>query len=108
MVEGPSMAPALRHGDQVLVWWARRPRPGVGALVVVELPMQRGLGVKRLRAVDPDGALWIEGDNEHASTDSREFGALPADALRGRVLARIWPRPGRVHAAAAPDGPSIP
>src|SRR5207302_6848420 len=83
LVEGPSMAPALRHGDQVLVWWARRPRPRPGTVVVVDLPQDRGLGVKRLRAVEPGGGLWIEGDNEAGSTDSRVFGRVPATALRG-------------------------
>ena len=98
------MAPTLRHGDQVLVWWSRRPRPRPGTVVVVALPAERGLGVKRLRAVEPDGRLWVEGDNEAGSTDSRQFGGVPGAALRGRVLLRIWPRPGRIHAGMRPDG----
>jgi hypothetical protein len=99
------MAPALRHGDQLVVWMARRPRPDAGAVVVVELPEGRGLGVKRLRAVRADGSIWVEGDNPFGSADSRQFGLLPAVALRGRVVARIWPRPGRVAGRTDPDGP---
>src|SRR5690348_12910846 len=63
LVQGPSMAPTLRHGDQLLAWTLRRPRPGAGSVVVVELPGGRGLGVKRVRMVNSDGSVWLEGDN---------------------------------------------
>ena len=95
-VVGPSMVPALRHGDVLLV---RRTRvgsvPKPGSVVVVALP-ERPLGVKRLTRVEPDGRVWVEGDNPFGSTDSRELGALPADCVRGRVVGRVWPRPGNV------------
>jgi len=90
------MVPALRHGDQVVVWWGRRPRLRVGAVLLVDLPGERGLGIKRLTALQPRGRLWIEGDNPAGSTDSRQFGPVPASAVRGRVVLRLWPRPGRV------------
>jgi signal peptidase I len=88
-VHGPSMVPTFRHGDRLLVW-LRTPRrtPRVGAVVLVELP-ERPLAVKRLVAVEPDGSIRVEGDNPHGSTDSRQLGALPASAVRGRVLRRI-------------------
>jgi nickel-type superoxide dismutase maturation protease len=107
LVEGPSMVPALRHGDHVVVWWVRRPTPRAGCVVVVDLPHERGLGVKRVREVRDDGSLWVEGDNPYGSTDSRQFGVVSAQAVRGRVLLRIWPRPGRVVAAKPPIGPSV-
>jgi len=97
------MAPALHHGDQVLVWWGRRPMPGAGAVVLADLPGTRGLGIKRLRSVGEHGALWLEGDNPAGSTDSRQFGVVPAKALRGRVVLRLWPRPGRVPRADPPN-----
>ena len=95
------MAPALRHGDQVVVWWGSRPRPRTGAVVLVDLPGERGLGIKRVGAVEASGELWLEGDNPAGSTDSRQFGAVPASALRGRVVLRLWPRPGRIPRAVA-------
>jgi nickel-type superoxide dismutase maturation protease len=92
-VHGPSMVPALRHGDRLLVW-LRTPRrtPKVGRIVVVELP-DRPLSVKRLVAVDADGSVRVEGDNEYASTDSRQLGLLASSCLAGVVMGRVWPRP---------------
>jgi len=90
LVQGPSMAPTLRHGDQLLV--VRRGRARPGALVVVRLP-DGTLAVKRfVRNVDEE-ALWVEGDNPFGSTDSRTVGPLPATALVGVAIARIWPYP---------------
>ncbi|MEA2255919.1 MAG: signal peptidase [Solirubrobacteraceae bacterium] len=40
------------------------------------------------------GTVFVLGDNRGDSVDSRSFGAVPASALIGRVLERIWP-PGR-------------
>jgi nickel-type superoxide dismutase maturation protease len=96
LVEGPSMVPALRHGDQLLVDTraVRRP-PRSGDVVVVRLP-DRPLSVKRVVRAEV-GGLWLEGDNALASTDSRELGAVPADGVVGRVLLRLWPHPGRIR-----------
>ena len=90
------MVPALRHGDQLLVDLrpVRRP-PRIGDVVVVRLP-DRPLSVKRVTRLEDSGRLWVEGDNPFGSTDSRELGAVDADAVVGRVIARLWPRPGRV------------
>ena len=95
LVRGPSMAPALRHGDQLLVLFSRRV-PSPGALVVVALPDET-LAVKRLVRLDEAGRVWVEGDNPFGSTDSRTLGGLPAESVRGRVLLRLWPRPGHVR-----------
>jgi nickel-type superoxide dismutase maturation protease len=95
-VQGPSMVPALRDGDRLLVW-LRTPRraPALGRVLVVALP-ERPLAVKRLVAVDGDGGLRVEGDNPFGSTDSRTLGPLPPTSVRGVVLGRIWPRPGPI------------
>lgn len=100
LVTGPSMSPALRHGDQLLVWWCGRRTPSrPGSVVVVRLP-DGVLAVKRLVRREPDGSVWVEGDNPYGSTDSRTFGALPPEAVVGRVFLRLWPRPG--HARTSP------
>ena len=103
LVSGPSMVPALRHGDQLLVDVRAVRRPlRVGDVVVVRLP-DRPLSVKRVARVEIDGALWVEGDNPFGSTDSRDLGAVTSDAVFGRVLLRLWPRPGRIPGRTAAD-----
>lgn len=96
-VGGPSMSPTLRSGDQVLVRTVRDPagvRPG--DVVLARFPSRPGLlVVKRVqRAVD--GGHWVQGDNPFVTDDSRAFGTA---VVVGRVVARLWPRPGRIPPA---------
>ncbi|CAJ0942857.1 unnamed protein product, partial [Mesorhabditis belari] len=39
----------------------------------------------------PLGHVWLEGDNTHASTDSRHFGPVPQGLVQIRLVLRIWP-----------------
>ena len=93
LVVGPSMVPTLRHGDMVLVRRGARIRPG--DVVLARFPdgspdVADRLVVKRaVRSVGGDG-WWLEGDNGHASDDSRTYGP---GAVSGRVVARYWPKP---------------
>jgi len=43
--------------------------------------------------------FFVLGDNRPRSCDSRQFGQVPADYVRGRVELRLWPpeRIGRVE-----------
>ena len=94
-VVGTSMRPTLEAGDRLLVdrWSYRQRSPRPGELVV--LLDERGVPiVKRAVRIDEarDGLrLWVEGDNRAASDDSRRFGALPLERVRGRVVFRYWP-----------------
>ena len=96
-ITGPSMSPTVRHGHRLLV--RRLPagaRPAPGTVVLARFPARPDLlVVKRVRRVLPDG-VWVEGDNPLVADDSRSFG--PAVAV-GRVVLRLWPRPGRLRAA---------
>ena len=108
MVVGPSMEPALEHGDLVLIdrwsYRARVPRPGEIALLdgpgglplvkrVVRGPLPRKERIGDL--VDPtrpgEPLFWVEGDNRDLSADSRQFGPVPRGRFRGRVFFRYWP-----------------
>jgi phage repressor protein C with HTH and peptisase S24 domain len=91
LVEGPSMAPTLRHGDALLIRRTSTGKPG--AVAVVRFAAQRGLYVKRL-SHEVDGGWWALGDNGLGSTDSRDYG--PAEVV-GRVLMRWWPKPSWVR-----------
>ena len=108
-VDGPSMGPALRDGDRLLVcrgWAAALARPG--EVVVVARP-GGGEAVKRLAAAPGDvadvpggpvrlapGEIAVAGDDPAWSTDSRRWGPLPVGALRGRALGVYHP-PERVR-----------
>lgn len=42
------------------------------------------------RTISP-GHVWLQGDNLSNSTDSRLFGQVPLELIKGRVSHRIWP-----------------
>ena len=93
-VSGPSMSPTVRHGDRLLVRRLRLGRPVTpGAVVLARFPARPELlVVKRVRRAEPGGS-WVVGDNPLVTDDSRAYGvAVPV----GRVVARLWPRPGRL------------
>ena len=98
-VTGRSMEPALLPGDYLVATKARSIRRG--ALVVVGRPGQPDFElVKRVAAVggdriegrilEPD-EYWIVGDRSELSTDSRTFGPVTKDQIRGVVRLRYWP-----------------
>jgi nickel-type superoxide dismutase maturation protease len=85
-VYNPSMLPALRPGDHLVVKYGAPVGPG--DVVVVRHPLQHNLLiVKRIAERRPTG-WWVVGDNPDVRNDSREFGAVP-DEL---VIARAWMR----------------
>jgi nickel-type superoxide dismutase maturation protease len=92
LVRGPSMVPALRDGDALLVRRVRRVR--AGDVVVAEFRSRPGLLVVKRAVHEQDGGWWVRGDNEFVTDDSRAYGV--ADVI-GRVLWRYWPRPGRLQ-----------
>lgn len=98
------MAPTVLDGDLLLVAYAVHPRPG--SLVVARLPpdadgVPRPIALKRLTGRDPadPGRWWLERDNPREGVDSWLIGSVAEQDVLGRVLLRIWPRPGRPRAA---------
>jgi hypothetical protein len=109
VVRGDSMLPTLRDGDRLLVWWApiiraRDAQRLVGRLAVVNLPpdgdQPRPLAVKRLALITDEG-WWVERDNPAAGVDSWLVGAIADSAVLAVVVARCWPRPGRLRSRPA-------
>src|SRR2546423_12675721 len=95
-VRGDSMRPTLAPGDWCIA--TRGGRVEKGDVVVVERPDQPGLElVKRVTGAPGENGLgfdewFVEGDEPSASTDSRHFGPVHQDAIRGRVRLGYRPR----------------
>jgi len=82
-VNGSSMLPTYQPGDVLITWSWFRPR--VGQVVISS--HERNL-VKRIREIS-GRAVWLEGDNRAASTDSRQFGPVDVKQISSRVVARV-------------------
>jgi signal peptidase I len=95
------MVPTVRSGDRLLVRRVRRSAPvRPGDVVLARFPTRPDLlVVKRVRRAVP-GGHWVEGDNPLVTDDSRAFGTA---VVVGRVVVRLWPRPGRLPGP--PGGP---
>ncbi|WP_327353484.1 nickel-type superoxide dismutase maturation protease [Streptomyces sp. NBC_01304] len=89
-VYGPSMVPTLRHGDQLLVRYGARVRPG--DVVVLRHPFQQDLLVVKRAVERREGGWWVLGDNSYAGGDSTDYGTVPEDLVLAKVLARYRPR----------------
>ncbi|MCU1590431.1 MAG: signal peptidase [Frankiales bacterium] len=83
LVSGPSMVPALRHGDCLLVRRGAAVRPG--DLVVARFRERPDLLVVK-RAVEPqDGGWLLSSDNPFAE------GPGGVADVEARVVLRYWP-----------------
>ena len=88
-VTGPSMVPTLHHGDQLVVQYGARVRPG--DVVVLRHPFQQDLLVVKRAVERREGGWWVLGDNSYAGGDSTDYGAVPDDLVLGKVRLRYRP-----------------
>jgi len=76
------MFPALKPGqDIVSVNWFYKPK--TGDIVVIKVNNKEM--VKRVQKVI-DQKVFVVGDNNKESTDSREFGPIHMDQITGKVV----------------------
>ena len=91
-VTGVSMQPLLQPGEEILInpYAYQNNLPQVNDLVVAIHPEQEGLEiVKRISTVTEDGRFFLLGDNSIHSSDSRSFGAVSLNQIRGKVTCRF-------------------
>ncbi|KAJ6776147.1 PROTEASE FAMILY S26 MITOCHONDRIAL INNER MEMBRANE PROTEASE-RELATED [Salix koriyanagi] len=118
-VYGPSMLPTLNlTGDVLLVEHVshRFQKVGPGDVVLVRSPLDpTKMVTKRIVGMEgdqinflpdpsitdicrtimvPKGHIWIQGDNMHASCDSRHYGPVPYGLVQGKLFFRVWPPSG--------------
>lgn len=88
------MSPNLDAGDYVIVnRWAYRFRPPVAGDVVVarDPDTPDRILVKRVSHTLPDDRVFLAGDNEARSRDSRAFGSVAMRLIVGKVWLRLQP-----------------
>jgi nickel-type superoxide dismutase maturation protease len=81
-VHGDSMLPTLQHGQIIVVrHWFVRPRPG--QVVIIE-----NQGLSKIKRVEKlrNNEIYVLGDNSGQSTDSRAFGWLPVQQVKGVLI----------------------
>ena len=81
-VQGKSMLPALKPGQDVLVltWFFEAKKWDI---VVIKHGGREM--IKRIQKVH-DRKYFVEGDNKKESTDSRSFGPVTKDEIIGKVI----------------------
>ncbi|MGI8670679.1 MAG: nickel-type superoxide dismutase maturation protease [Aridibacter sp.] len=88
LVEGNSMLPTLKDGDKVLV--DKQAKIEVGDIVVAKHPLEQVSEVmKRVERITEHGSYFLVGDNLKESTDSRHYGAVTKDYIKGKVVGRL-------------------
>lgn len=91
VVSGLSMIPTLAPGERLLV---RLDGPIVlGDIVVFNREQQ--FDIKRILRIEADG-IFVQGDNDLVSTDSRTYGLIPYEKVIGVATYRLWPKPGLI------------
>ena len=86
--EGKSMNPTLKDGEVVLV--DRGADIEVGDIVVAKHPVEQDSEVvKRVARISERTEYFLLGDNLEDSIDSRHYGAVRREYIRGKVVARL-------------------
>ena len=86
-INGLSMSPGLAPGDYVVTLKRWKSRYRIGDIVVAQHP-HFGRIIKRIRAIQPDGMLWLEGTHPD-STSTDKMGLMRRERIQGRVIRSI-------------------
>lgn len=87
-VEGNSMLPLLKEGDQVVV--DENAKVEIGDIVIAAHPFKKNVEmIKRIENIGDDGKYFLIGDNTDESSDSRTFGAVSVEYIKGKVISRL-------------------
>lgn len=83
------MNPTLKNGDAVLVDKSVAVIE-VGDIVLARHPVEQVSEIiKRVQKINERGHYFLVGDNMDDSNDSRNFGAVTREYIKGKVVARL-------------------
>ena len=87
-VSGDSMTPTLNDGD--LVFIERDLDVIIGDVVLAQHPYKQSVTMlKRIASIDESGRFELRVDNPGKSTDSRTFGSVSIEYIKGKAVARL-------------------
>lgn len=87
-IEGESMSPTLIEGDLALINYQAEIKEG--DIILAHHPLEESSKlIRRVSKITPKGKYFLVGDNPAKSTDSRNFGEIPATDILGKVEAKI-------------------
>ena len=92
VVHGFSMAPTLGDRDELIV----RYDSGFDSGDIIVFNRDGQHDIKRVESVTSDG-VYVLGDNEIASLDSRNYGRIDLATVIGKAIFRIRPKLGRIE-----------
>ena len=68
-------------------------RPKLNQIVIVNLNgTEMCKRIKKIKNIEKNILIWIEGDNKKNSFDSRNFGWIKKEFIIGNVLIEIYPK----------------
>ncbi|XP_015599355.1 mitochondrial inner membrane protease subunit 1 [Cephus cinctus] len=104
---GPSMEPTIYSNDVLFTEHIspRLQRMSKGDIIIAKCPSNPQQHIcKRITGLPGDkvrhgyttytvpiGHIWLEGDNNSNSADSRIYGPVPQGLVRGRAVCKVWP-----------------
>ena len=85
-IKGESMAPTLKNDQKVLAikFFFNLHKNDV---IILKHPTTKQLLIKRITKMK-NNSYYVEGDNKHSSTDSRDFDWIKKDSIVAKVV--LW------------------